>query len=81
MWVVGGDSSDSYAISTLLGDANGDFSVNVTDVMEIVNNLLNMTSKEFVFGNADVDQNGVININDLMGLVNMLLGNTVSPTM
>ena len=64
-------------VSDIIGDANGDFAVNITDVMEIVNYILDMTSRTFVFDNADVDRNGVVNITDVMNVVNILLGNAI----
>ena len=64
-------------VSDIQGDANGDFAVNITDVMEIVNYILDMTSRTFVFDNADVDRNGVVNITDVMNVVNILLGNAI----
>jgi hypothetical protein len=72
MWVVGGDNSED-AISTIKGDANGDHVVDITDVMTIVNYLLDYVPSNFLFANADMNENGSVNIADLMDVVNLLL--------
>lgn len=60
--------------STMLGDADGDYVINVTDVMVIVDYILGKTLKNFIFANSDMDNNGIVNITDAMNVVNIILG-------
>ena len=57
------------------GDANGDGSVDISDVVVIVNYILNSgsVSGKFVFENADVNNDGAVDISDVVGVVNMIL--------
>ena len=57
----------------LLGDANGDGVVNVSDITAVINYILGMTSSNFVFDNADVNEDGVINVSDITGIINIIL--------
>jgi len=57
------------------GDANGDHIVDVTDVMMIVNHILNKNPQPFYFVNADVDNNHVIDVSDAMKIVGIILSN------
>jgi len=61
-------------ISSIPGDADGNFTVNVTDVMVIVDYVLGR-STDLIFNNADMDKNGEVNITDAMNVVNIILGN------
>ena len=63
----------------LMGDANGDGSINVTDVMLIVNHILGNTLPVFVEECANVNGDARIDVADVMLLVNMILnsGNNV----
>ena len=60
----------------LLGDTNGDKSVNVTDVMMIVNHIVRETPPSFIRRNADVNRDGKINVADVMQVVQIILNNT-----
>ena len=60
--------------NVLLGDANDDGSVNVTDVMTVVNYLLGRENRTFSEVNADVNEDGSIDVTDIMKIVNILLG-------
>ena len=57
------------------GDANGDGSVDISDVVVIVNYILNSgsVSGKFVFENADVNNDGAVDISDVVGVVNLIL--------
>ena len=57
----------------LLGDANGDGQVTVTDVMLTVNYILTGNVDKFMFRNADVNMDNKISVADIMGIVNILL--------
>lgn len=61
--------------SLLKGDANGDGSVDISDVVAVVNYILNgeETSGNFVFDNADVDNSKSVDISDVVGIVNIIL--------
>lgn len=59
----------------LLGDANNDKVVNVTDVMLIVNNILGRTLPVFNRKNADVNKDNRISVADVMGVVKIVLSN------
>ena len=58
---------------TLLGDANCDNTIDVADVMGIVNNILGNRPPIFIFDNADVDRNGVVDVADAMRVVYIIL--------
>ncbi len=53
----------------MTGDANGDGEVNITDVIVIVNYVLNRAPSEFVWKNADVNKDGEVNITDALIIV------------
>ena len=65
--VIGGPAFD-------LGDANGDMSVNVTDVVAITNHILGTTSANFQTDASDVNGDGDINITDVVAVTNIILG-------
>lgn len=56
-----------------LGDVNGDGMVNVTDIIGIVNYILNTPSASFVVDAADVNEDGIINVTDIIAIVNSIL--------
>ena len=55
----------------LLGDANLDGVVDVTDVVIVVNHFQNDTTDELDFNVADIDGDGVIDVTDVVGIVNI----------
>lgn len=55
------------------GDANGDGTVNVTDIVEIVNYILEKPSAKFIFEAADVNGDGQVNVTDIVNVVNIIL--------
>ncbi|MDA3817107.1 MAG: S8 family serine peptidase [Prolixibacteraceae bacterium] len=55
------------------GDANGDLSVDVTDIITIVAYLMNQQPQPFIFDAADVNSDGSINVLDIVSLVNLIL--------
>jgi hypothetical protein len=62
-------------ISTgLLGDANGDGVVNISDAVLVVNYILGDRESDIVFENADINQDNEINVTDAVGIVNIILG-------
>ena len=59
--------------SVILGDANGDGIVNVTDIVEIVNYILNKPTAAFIQAAADVNQDGSINVTDIVYTVSLIM--------
>ena len=61
--------------SAVLGDLNHDGSVDITDVVLLVNHILGNTSdSSFSTQDADINKDGDIDINDVVKLVNFILG-------
>ena len=58
----------------LIGDANGDGEVNITDVTVAVSYTLNNDDSHIVFDNADVNGDGEVNITDITLIVDIVLG-------
>ncbi len=58
----------------LLGDANGDGVVNVSDAVLVVNYILGGDCPEIVFENADVNGDKTLNVSDAVGIVSIILG-------
>ncbi len=57
----------------IIGDANGDGSVTITDAVAIVNYILGNKSENFNFDAADVNGDKAITITDAVGVVNIIL--------
>ena len=57
----------------LLGDANGDGSLNVVDIVAIVNAVLNGINLEEVIFCGDFNEDGILNVVDIVGIVNAIL--------
>ena len=58
------------------GDANGDGYVDISDVVAVVNYILNggaTGTGTFIFENADTNNDGAVDISDVVGVVNMIL--------
>ena len=58
----------------LLGDVNGDGEVNITDVVLLVDYILDRENPSFIIENADINSDNTINITDVTLLVNIILG-------
>ena len=58
----------------LLGDVNHDGTIDVNDVMAIVNHILGMSIANFDEEAADFNQDGTINVMDVMDVVLVILG-------
>ena len=56
------------------GDANGDGSVLVNDVVYTVNRILGIEADDFIFRAADMNGDGNILVNDVVMIVNTILG-------
>ena len=57
----------------LLGDANCDGSVNVLDLISMVNYIMEQNPSPFCFINADVNIDAVISVLDIIGAVNIIM--------
>ena len=55
------------------GDANGDGEVNVSDIVEIVNYIMNKPSDKFVFAAADMNDDGEVNVTDIVMVVSIIM--------
>lgn len=64
-------------LTSMLGDANDDGSVNVADIVELVNDILGKTSDVYVWDAADMNEDGVVNIADVILLVKEILASEV----
>ena len=60
-------------MTALLGDSNGDFAVNVMDVIHDVDYILGMNPQPFIFNAADVNNDLMINVLDVVGTVDIIL--------
>jgi hypothetical protein len=63
----------SVAQEVMKGDANGDKKVDRDDVTEVANAALNQPSGNFVFQNADVNEDSKINAADIVLILNMII--------
>jgi pimeloyl-ACP methyl ester carboxylesterase len=72
--VIDADISEEIMLEGLPGDANGDGTVNVLDVIALVNYYTENEPETFCFANADVNDDGLINVLDVIGTVNAFGG-------
>ena len=61
-------------LSLILGDADGDKSVDVNDVTSTINYILNKPVDRFIFEAADMDGDGEIDVNDVQAIIYKALG-------
>ncbi len=78
-----GTFDDRFILTTtgpnfVLGDANGDGDVTITDAVGVVNYILGNPSDNFSFKAADVNGDENISITDAVGVVNIILGTSGS---
>jgi pimeloyl-ACP methyl ester carboxylesterase len=69
--LVDADIVIEIVLDKLTGDANGDGTVNVLDVIALVNYYTGNEAETFCFENADVNDDGLINVLDVIGTVNI----------
>ena len=77
--IDGGASDPGYFTdknASLRGDVNGDGSVNIADVTDLIDYLLTSDASGISLSGADTNQDGVININDVAALIDNLLTGT-----
>jgi len=63
--------SENRMTSFLLGDVNLDGTVDVTDVVIVVNHFQSETTDELDFNVTDINGDGVIDVTDVVGIVNI----------
>lgn len=63
------DNSSCEEIEYQLGDINGDLSINVLDIVEIVNLIVN----DGYNVTADIDSNGAVNVLDIIQIINIII--------
>jgi len=68
-------------LSAAKGDANGDLSITVNDVVTEIAYLTNQDPKPFIFEAADINSDEIINILDVVGTVNLVLGSSSASIM
>ena len=61
-----------------LGDSNGDKSVNILDLTNIIDKILGFDVKVWVQKTSDINNDGVIDVIDISALINLILNNTNS---
>lgn len=66
-------------VEVLLGDANGDGTVDVSDITAIASYILGRSPSNFVKRNADVNEDGYIDVSDITGTAAIILGTDVIP--
>ena len=59
---------------SLMGDANGDGTVDISDVLVTVDYVLGKNPDPFIIANADMDLTGQIDISDVLMIVDKILG-------
>lgn len=59
--------------SYIIGDINGDGTVNVSDYIGIANHILGMTPAGFIEKAADVNGDNIVNVSDYIGVANIIL--------
>lgn len=63
-------TGQAFAADRLLGDANGDGVVNMTDVSIVINKYHNIAEPDYP-QNADANGDGVINMTDVSIIINL----------
>ncbi len=59
-------------LSAERGDANGDFNVNVVDVVTTVAYITGQNPQPFIFDATDVNGDGTVNVLDIVGIINII---------
>ena len=67
------DFSSIVEFDIIQGDANDDSEVNVSDIVEIVNYIMNKPSILFVFETADINEDDVVNVTDVVGVASGIM--------
>lgn len=60
-------------VSTITGDANCDETVDILDVVTVINSILEYDPEPFCASNADANDDGIIDILDAVSIINLIL--------
>ena len=63
---------NDYDTGVLMGDANGDGSVTTSDLVAVLNYMLNLPNEDFKYEQADTDKNNMITVADIIGVRNIV---------
>ena len=76
-WFFGyiGEPEEDFVVD-LYGDVNFDGSINISDIVIMVNFVLGQTPTDEQFITGDMNYDGIINIVDIILIVNEVLGTT-----
>lgn len=64
---------NATVLSAAKGDANGDLTVNISDVVTIVNYILNQNPQPFILEAADANSDNAVNVLDVVVTINKIL--------
>ncbi len=64
---------NATVLSAAKGDANGDLLVNISDVVTIVNYILNQNPQPFILEAADANSDNAVNVLDVVATINKIL--------
>lgn len=62
------------AVSVTLGDCNGDGSIDVVDIIVLIDHVLGKNPENFVLANADLNGDGMTDTVDVVMLIDLVLG-------
>ena len=68
----------SAPLTSTLGDSNGDFEVNVLDLVQNVDYIVGNNPEPFIFVAGDVNADEIINILDIVGTVDIIINGDTS---
>ncbi len=77
--ISGSNVLQEVTLGNVYGDANGDGTVNVSDIVLIVNYFMDEEPEDFCFFNADINGDDVINVQDVVGTVNIFMSGKTMP--
>tara|TARA_B100002051_G_scaffold4724_1_gene4074 strand:+ start:289 stop:858 length:570 start_codon:yes stop_codon:yes gene_type:complete len=64
----------NIAETSCYGDVNSDSIINISDVVILINAIINNTTEEYIEC-GDMNDDGVINVSDLVIIIDLILGN------
>ncbi len=68
------DAKFNIVVTNIIkGDANGDGEVNVSDIVEIIDYIMNKPSDKFVYAAADLNEDGEVNVTDIVKVVYIIM--------
>lgn len=66
--------------NSILGDANGDKNVSISDITMMVDYILDNPCGYFIYSNADVNKDESISVSDITSVVNIILNEDAKPS-